>query len=488
MRAMTALAIFVSLLMLALPQPAVEAQATGLTFKVMASPAPNRHSTLGLPYYNIWAGRALEALRQNKGSIGSAESDPAAFITVGTIKPREFLVTRYPSWRGKTAPSAPFDTQYGNRVHFVLHVQGDGSVRFKYEDIRWDYYDTGGWFVAKRSMNPSLHSGYTNAFNRVDDTYGFGWDWGADRKKGGGDDVKVFDSDTTLVDELYYVGAGLGFTADFRYNKPVDFPQFLHLSHQDWIFIHCDYFNSDSNFEQVGMYFHIDGDDGVTYSHLAKYDNEEWAQELDHDTCELKGPAYEPATTTATVSTGAALQSQGYTISAQHGLDSGVQAQQIDESAVGIQSVIDAGFIDGVNVWGYAEQTVEVCFPQSEGALVFLDTSTIPTTVSPMTATVRNGMICGTSNGPGSIILVESWPGSETSAAVDNERSLTNCMVTTTHSLNFRDGPGGSIIGGVPYDATLTAVARTDDWFKVDYHGVKGWISAQYVTKSGDCG
>jgi len=34
----------------------------------------------------------------------------------------------------------------------------------------------------------------------------------------------------------------------------------------------------------------------------------------------------------------------------------------------------------------------------------------------------------------------------------------------------------------------LTAVARTADWFKVDFHGVKGWISAAFVEPIGTCG
>ena len=54
--------------------------------------------------------------------------------------------------------------------------------------------------------------------------------------------------------------------------------------------------------------------------------------------------------------------------------------------------------------------------------------------------------------------------------------------------LNFRAAPGGESIGGLPYDATLTALERTSGWFKVDYHGAQGWISADYVEPQGTCG
>ena len=77
--------------------------------------------------------------------------------------------------------------------------------------------------------------------------------------------------------------------------------------------------------------------------------------------------------------------------------------------------------------------------------------------------------------------------GAAASSAGPQTSSLQNCMVTTTHFLNFRDGPGGNVIGAVPYNATLTALERTDSWFKVDYHGAQGWISADYVTTSGAC-
>ena len=73
-------------------------------------------------------------------------------------------------------------------------------------------------------------------------------------------------------------------------------------------------------------------------------------------------------------------------------------------------------------------------------------------------------------------------------AATAAVRSLTNCMVTTTDILNFRDGPGGDIQTMVPYNVTLTAMARTAGWFQVDYHGETGWISADYVIPEENCG
>jgi uncharacterized protein YgiM (DUF1202 family) len=83
---------------------------------------------------------------------------------------------------------------------------------------------------------------------------------------------------------------------------------------------------------------------------------------------------------------------------------------------------------------------------------------------------------------------IESADGS--AAQVDSGEAGANCTVTTTHGLNFRDGPSlsGARIGLVPNGATLSPSARTTGWFKVEYQGAEGWISADYVVITGDCG
>ena len=74
--------------------------------------------------------------------------------------------------------------------------------------------------------------------------------------------------------------------------------------------------------------------------------------------------------------------------------------------------------------------------------------------------------------------------------AIESEsrsRDINDCMVKTTTGLNFRDAPGGERIGIVPENASVPASARTPGWFKVDYEGEIGWISADYVSTEGDC-
>ncbi len=66
-------------------------------------------------------------------------------------------------------------------------------------------------------------------------------------------------------------------------------------------------------------------------------------------------------------------------------------------------------------------------------------------------------------------------------------RSLSDCAVTTTHGLNFRDAPNGNRIGVVPERTQLRVLARTPSWIQVEHQGALGWISADYVTTQGSC-
>ena len=84
---------------------------------------------------------------------------------------------------------------------------------------------------------------------------------------------------------------------------------------------------------------------------------------------------------------------------------------------------------------------------------------------------------------------IESGTVSETQlTATTATEDLSACSVTTTHDLNFRDAPDGNRIGSVPANSTLSALAQTPFWINVEVDGVSGWISAEYVTTSGDCG
>ena len=95
----------------------------------------------------------------------------------------------------------------------------------------------------------------------------------------------------------------------------------------------------------------------------------------------------------------------GATFRPTFGLDSGVHFRQLDGAGIGIQSIIDAGYLEAFDVWGYVEQGVEVCFSQV-GRVVFLDASTSPRAIVPLASTVANGQTCVSINSAGSLVLL----------------------------------------------------------------------------------
>ncbi len=177
----------------------------------------------------------------------------------------------------------------------------------------------------------------------------------------------------------------------------------------------------------------------------------------------------------------------------------GVQCQRVAEAAtVGNQTVIDAGLIDAVDVWGWMGYGVEVCFRNHhKGILLFLDAATAPRSLSALPLHTATDMTCSFIDSPGTIALVHQPSTPSVQAAL--AAGLQDCKVSTTAIVNFRDGPGGNLImgfidprgdridGWLPQGVTLTALARTQKWFKVDYHGNIGWISADYVIPQGSC-
>ena len=203
----------------------------------------------------------------------------------------------------------------------------------------------------------------------------------------------------------------------------------------------------------------------------------------------------------------------GVRVSAELGMNSGIQFQRFDHHAVGIQSVADMGILDVVDVWGNASQYFEVCFPQA-GKIVFLNAATSPRTVVSVSNFSKDGYACAAMNRPGTMVLVKGSTQSASDAAlvqrfidstkdpVSSAIDLANCTVTSSHNLNLREEPWGEKLDIVPKASTLTATARTQSWFKVSYTNAEaeesegedtqaaeseGWIAAWLSEVDGDC-
>ena len=202
-------------------------------------------------------------------------------------------------------------------------------------------------------------------------------------------------------------------------------------------------------------------------------------------------------------------ENTGIRVNATYDICDGIQFQRHSIDAIGIQWIIDSGPLDVVDVWGWVRPTAEVCFPQA-GKTIFLDASTSPRSVQPLDSFRDGDYTCARITRAGMIVLMSpaspygtppaasppgplvppqtagpAQPPPEPTAIPST--ALTGCMVRTKAILNLRSSPGGAIVGLVPWEAWLTALEHSPGWFKIDFHGAQGWISADYVEPRGDC-
>lgn len=187
------------------------------------------------------------------------------------------------------------------------------------------------------------------------------------------------------------------------------------------------------------------------------------------------------------------------TIKAPQGLDKGVQCQDIDAGGVGNQDVLNAGFIDAVDVWGYLGPGVEICFPQI-GALMFLDAEFSPRALSTLQSYAQGGATCTLLHRAGTVVLVQGQPTTTVTPAVVSapapepapvvsEPSVDGCPIQTTGHINFRAEPSldAERLGIVLRGTTVGAIRRIWGWYQINFRGRTGWIGGKYVDNIGNC-
>ena len=96
---------------------------------------------------------------------------------------------------------------------------------------------------------------------------------------------------------------------------------------------------------------------------------------------------------------------EGITVSSPNGMGSGIECQHIDGGGIGIDAILQMGYIDAVDVWGIVTEAT-VCFEHESGAFIFLDAATAPRTASWVDGFDMGELMCVTIDRPGSIILM----------------------------------------------------------------------------------
>ncbi|MCR4274460.1 MAG: hypothetical protein NUW02_00190 [Candidatus Campbellbacteria bacterium] len=167
---------------------------------VYASPAPNG---FGSPSWSGYLANAMNALQNGLSVVGDRETDPTAYSALVRYFPGDVMVTSFSSWRGISEPPAPFNGEYGNRMHFGLVALGDGLEWFTLANVQFAILSSDG----QLNYIGSLVGTTLNGTTRV------GVNYGPDRVLGGGDDIvyNSGESDSTVLDALYYVGVGNGY-------------------------------------------------------------------------------------------------------------------------------------------------------------------------------------------------------------------------------------------------------------------------------------
>ena len=177
--------------------------ASAITIDVFPSSAPN---FFGGPSFATYNTNALNSIENGLGTTGDPTTDPTAYKTKTTFGTNEIVVSNFNSWGGIANPGVPFTSEFGNRLHFGLHILGQGT-QFRLDNLAFVLDSTDSGDILDFAGN--FTGGSYNQF-RVGIDY-------VDGIKGNGNDIIITSGlATQLVNELIYVGVGNAFDASFE--------------------------------------------------------------------------------------------------------------------------------------------------------------------------------------------------------------------------------------------------------------------------------
>jgi hypothetical protein len=188
-------------MLLALGVSARNTQAGPITMSSFAASAPNIFAS---PSSNAYVFNALQGIDQNGATTGTA-GQPTRYQSGTAFLPGDFIVTSFPSWQGEANPAAPFDNEFGNRVHFGLRVEGDGTHNFSLSMLNNDMNSNDPLNILDNDGGFSVYGAH-----RVGINYGADGirQTGTNLVAAGDDTVIASGSASQLIDLLLYVGVG----------------------------------------------------------------------------------------------------------------------------------------------------------------------------------------------------------------------------------------------------------------------------------------
>ena len=164
----------------------------------------------------------------------------------------------------------------------------------------------------------------------------------------------------------------------------------------------------------------------------------------------------------------------------------GTQCQMVGTDGIGRMDVIKRGFVTAVDIWGYVNGGVEVCF-RNAGALVFLDAAYVPRILMELESYERDGMTCGKIDRVGTVVLLNEGapaapalePAEPTLPTLPAQPTLPtfdaiplhNCLIKLVETLFLRAEPAGEIIGLVWLNSEVPAFEINGYWYKIEFEG-----------------
>jgi hypothetical protein len=176
-----------------------------ISITVTPSLAPN---AFGSPSFGDYQANAISALTSGSSTAGNPALPSYYSAVTGPLAVSQNIVTNIPSWNGTSNPGGAFGAayanEYGNRLHFGLHIVGNGA-QFSISELS---------FTATSSdLTNSLGFAFPNGYG-----YGAGYvglSYGADGIKGTADDQLITGgSSDQLVNELFGRGSGNAWEVD----------------------------------------------------------------------------------------------------------------------------------------------------------------------------------------------------------------------------------------------------------------------------------